>query len=198
MKRRCASASLYWSGSRGAMIESPFEYALSPEELQRLGKLSLTWSHTEQLVGHCLKDLLRLSNDEAVIMIFPLSLEQRLRRLQELTTLSQMTDEMKTALEELLAIMPAMQLVRNHVAHAVLIHDPTGELQFHLSSKDRTLTKKQIFDSEELSNYACHVAMSLRFSLPSARASGWHKPLPDRPALPDWLLPHIRNRKKSG
>jgi hypothetical protein len=33
------------------MIESPFEYALSAEELQKLGRLSLTWSHTEQLVG---------------------------------------------------------------------------------------------------------------------------------------------------
>jgi hypothetical protein len=195
-KQRCASSSLYWSDSRDAMIESPFEYALSPEELQKLAKLFLTWSHTEQLVGQTLATLLRLRGDEAIIMVYPLALEQRLRRLKELAALNPMTDHMRASLEELLAIMPAVQLVRNNVTHAVLIHDTRGELLFHLSSKDRTLTRAQIFESEELMNYACNVAMSLRFSLPTAAESGWHRPLLERPAIPDFLRHLIPIRKK--
>jgi hypothetical protein len=180
------------------MIEPPFEYALSAQELQKLGELSLTWSHTEQLIGHCLRNLLRLSGEEAVIVVFPLPLEQRLRRVKELADLAPMSEHMKASLEELLTIMPAIQLVRNNVAHAVLIHDTKDGVLFHLSSKDRTLTKKQIFESEELTNYACHVAMSLRFSLPAMSESGWHKPLPERPAIPDYLRHLFPTRKKSG
>jgi hypothetical protein len=92
--------------------------------------------------------------------------------------------------------MPAVQLIRNNVTHAVLIHDTRGELLFHLSSKDRTLTRTQIFESEELMNYACNVAMSLRFSLPAAAESGWHRPLLERPTIPDFLHHLVPIRRK--
>jgi hypothetical protein len=49
------------------MIPSPFwfEGKLTPEDYQKLGKLSLRWSHIDHLIANCLKKLLRLTDDEA-------------------------------------------------------------------------------------------------------------------------------------
>jgi hypothetical protein len=62
------------------MVECPFEYDLTESELAKLGTLSLTWSHTEHMIGNCLKMVLNLSDDDAILMVFPLSLEHRLQR----------------------------------------------------------------------------------------------------------------------
>jgi hypothetical protein len=63
------------------MLETPFRFepSLTPGEFQKLGQLTLRWSHIEHIIGNCLKVMLRLSDDEAVIMVFRLSLEERLR-----------------------------------------------------------------------------------------------------------------------
>jgi hypothetical protein len=68
------------------MIAVPyrFEPDLSAEEFMKLGQLSLRWSHIEHVLGHCLKRMLRLTDDEAIIMVFPLSLDQRLTRITQL------------------------------------------------------------------------------------------------------------------
>jgi hypothetical protein len=48
------------------MISSPFwfEDKLTPEGYQKIGKLSLRWSHIDHLIANCPKKLLRLSDDE--------------------------------------------------------------------------------------------------------------------------------------
>jgi hypothetical protein len=59
------------------MIESPFafESMVSEQDLVKLGTLTLRWSHIEYALANCLQDILRLSEKEAIIVIFPLSLE---------------------------------------------------------------------------------------------------------------------------
>jgi hypothetical protein len=176
------------------MIEHPFSFDLTPEELQKLGEMSLTWSHTEHLVGNCLKVLLRLTNDEAIAMVFPLTLEQRVRRIKMLIDLDTANPDVKIAFEELKVFLPAMQLVRNNVVHATLDNDASsGEILFRLKSKDKALTKTEIFSAEEISNYVCCVALSLWLALLNGPLQ---RPLPGRPAIPSWLLPHIPIRKK--
>jgi hypothetical protein len=171
------------------MIERPFhfEYRLSDQELQKLGELSLTWSHTEHLIGNCLKSLLRLTNEEAKEIVFPLSLEQKTQRICKLAKLQPLHPDAAVILAELEPIMRCVQYVRNNVVHAILVLNEDGTQDFHLRSKGRTHTKAQIFESEELTNYAAHLALSLRYALgmpsdPDARYAS-----PARPAIPKFL-----------
>jgi hypothetical protein len=57
------------------MISSPFwfEDKLASEDYQKLGKLSLRWSHIDHLIANCLKKLLRLTDDEAPLWSFRLT-----------------------------------------------------------------------------------------------------------------------------
>jgi hypothetical protein len=77
--------------------------------------------------------------------------------------------------------------VRNNVVHAVLIEE-----EFILRSKTRTFTKEQTFETEELTNYASVLALTLRHEVgerdPAYRPPD---PLPDRPAVPEFLKPFI-------
>ena len=59
------------------MISCPFEYTLTDDELSKLGEMLMTWSHTEHTIGNCLKALLKFDDDEAIALVFPLSLDQR-------------------------------------------------------------------------------------------------------------------------
>src|SRR6266446_6825624 len=72
------------------MIPSPFwfEGKLTPEDYQKLGKLSLRWSHIDHLIANCLKKLLRLTDDEARLVVFPLSTDIRLARMRDLQELN--------------------------------------------------------------------------------------------------------------
>jgi hypothetical protein len=193
------SSALSSSSSEFAMLETPFNFepGLTPEDYQKLGQLSLRWSHTEHVIGNCLKTMLRLTEDEAIAIVFPLSLEQRLSRMRELAKLAPLNAEAAPALVELLYIMPGIQYVRNNVAHAVVIMDPDEkDHRFHLRSKQRSLTKAQIFDTEEITNYAAHVAYSLRFALGVKDNPGARHALPDRPEIPEFLRASIPIRKK--
>jgi hypothetical protein len=109
--------------------------------------------------------MLRLTDDEAVIVVFPLGMHQRLaliRELQKLTSLP--TEAAKQAFSELDCVMKGIQMVRNNVIHAVIMDGKTDQL-FESRSKQRSLTKTQIFETEELTNYAGHAALLLRSEL---------------------------------
>jgi hypothetical protein len=60
--------------------------------------------------------------------------------------------------------MKGLQQVRNNVIHAVLFWNDSAQ-HFHLRSKSRTYTKEQIFEAEELTNYAGHAVLHLRYAL---------------------------------
>jgi hypothetical protein len=169
------------------MIAVPyrFEPDLSAEEFMKLGQLSLRWSHIEHVLGHCLKRMLRLTDDEAIIVVFPLSLEQRLARITQVAEINSLGDLALAPLNELKLIMPAIQYVRNNVIHAFVTE---GDHQFRLHSKQRVLTKAEIFSTEELTNYAAHVTLAFRWALGfKSDPSGHSYTLPDRPAIPEFL-----------
>lgn len=182
------------------MLERPYflEYRLSAKELEKLGELSLTWSHIEHLLGNCLWSLLRLNKNEATIVVFPMTLERRLQCLSELAKKASLDAAATKALAELNDIMKAIQAVRNNVIHAILAPDPNGDAIFHLRSKERNLTKAQVFETEELTNYAAHAAVALRYALgvPGNPDERW--PLPERPAIPEFLRGSIPTRKTKG
>lgn len=179
------------------MLKSPFlfEAELKPSEYQKLGKLSLRWSHTEHIIGNCLKVMLRLTDEEAIPVVFTLPLESRLQKLSDLSEISPVNAEAKIALVELVLMMKLIQYVRNTAIHAILVGDGTGT--FHLRSRQRNLQKADIFATEELTNYVAHVVLSLRFALGIKGYPDERHPLPDRPAIPKFLLekfPDLRNK----
>jgi hypothetical protein len=83
--------------------------------------------------------------------------------------------------------MRGIRAVRNNVVHAVLIEE-----EFKMRSNDRTFTKEQIFESEELTNYAGILALTLRHELGEQDpAYNPPDPLPSRPVVPDFLKSYI-------
>lgn len=172
------------------MIPSPwrFEPLISDQDLAKLGILMLRWSHIEHVLANCLKVMLRLTDEEAVVMVFPLSLEQRLNRIDEISQISPLIPHAKAAFDELRIVMRGIQYVRNGVVHAVLIEDDKEGHLFHLRSKGRTLTKSQVFKMDEWTNFAAHLVEALRYALgfkggPEPLLYSW----PERPEVPDFL-----------
>ena len=149
------------------MLESPFRYEewLTPKEFQKLGELMLRWSHLDHIIGNCLGAMLELPTEEAVVMVFSLSSDRRLEKLKKLAAIRGVNDDAKAALDALAGVVTHIQGVRNNVIHAIMIDDPNDGLLFHLRSKKRSLTIEQVFQIEELTNYAAHCAMSLRYAL---------------------------------
>ena len=179
------------------MIASPFRFdtELSSEDFERLGRLSLRWSHIDHMIANCLKLQLGLDEDQARAMIFPLSTELRLQRMNELAKLKALpSDKAANIFQELCAMMKGIRAIRTNVVHAVLI-----EGGFTLrSKKDRAFTKQQIFDAEELTNYVSILALTLRHEL-GERDPAYDPPdpLPDRPPVPEFLKPYIGSKRRS-
>lgn len=171
------------------MLQTPFLYeeSLTPEDFQKLGQLALRWSHIDHIVGNCLKVMLGLSDEKAVVMVFSLGQDQRLKKLKQVADIAAPNPDACAALEGLRGVMGYIQQVRNNVIHAIMVEDPDQGQTFHLRSKGRSLTKEQVFSIEELTNYAAHAALSLRYALGLKGSPGEHHPLPDKPAIPEWL-----------
>jgi len=129
------------------MIDTPFRFEseLSPEDYQKIGVLSLRWSHIDHVIGNCLKVMLRLSDEEAIVAIFPLSTHQRLDHMKKVAKLNGLPADAQTALDELRVVMTGIQYVRNNVVHAIIVDDETEGHVFHLRSKERSLTKAEVF-----------------------------------------------------
>jgi hypothetical protein len=179
------------------MIPVPWslEPELPSEDFHKIGQLAIRWSHIDQIIGNCLKVVLRLSDDEATVVVFPLNAETRLNRLCELNEVSPLSEDAQRILAELRPIMRGLQLVRNNVIHAFVRDDLRDGFTFHLRSKDRVLTREEVFSSEELTNYAGHLALALRFALGLGGPPRSYT-LPDRPAIPDFLQSTIQFPKK--
>ena len=141
------------------MIPVPWnlEPELPSEDFAKIGQLAIRWSHIDQIIANCLKVVLRLSDDEATIIVFPLNAEGRLNRLCELNEVNPLSDDARRILAELRPIMKGLQLVRNNVIHAFVRDDLKDGFTFHLRSKDRVLSREEVFSSEELTNYAGHL-----------------------------------------
>ena len=92
--------------------------------------------------------------------------------------------------------MGGIEYVRNNVIHAVMAEDKDQGVLFRLHSKNRSLTKEQVFSSEEISNYAAHAAIALRLALGIEGSPDAQHTLPDRPEIPEFLRELIPIHKK--
>lgn len=171
------------------MLKSPFHYDewLTPAEFQKLGELCLRWSHIEHILGNCLKAMLRLSDEEAAIVVFPLRFDDRLKRVNDLSKIMKLNDDAKVALAALNSIATHIQQIRNIIVHGIIIDDDNLGPLLHLRSKKKSITMDQALSVEELTNYAAHVVMSLRYAVGLKGEPGERHPLPDKPELPKFL-----------
>lgn len=181
-------------------MESPFRFEewLTDADYKKLAELTLRWSHIEHVIANCLRVLLGMSMDDAEIMVFPLTLENRLQRIKKLANTKKLNDDAKTALEALQGVMGYIQKVRNTSIHAVVIDDPDKGQMFHLRSKGQSYTKDEVFSTEEITNYAAHAAISLRYALGIKDEPGARHPLPKKPAIPEFLLNPNPTQNKAG
>ncbi len=184
------------------MIETPFRYdpMLPSEDFTKLGQLMLRWSHTEHIIGNCLRVVLGLSLEQAAVVVFPLGADRRISHLTDLALIRPFNAEATAALSALKPTMKALQIVRSSIAHGVIADPDDANISFYLRSAGRTLTLQQIFSTEELTNYAAHAAVSLRYALGIKEGpDAWHA-LPDRPPIPEFLqsfFPTPKNQKKA-
>jgi hypothetical protein len=142
------------------MIPSPFRFEadLTAEDYQKIGQLSLRWSHIDHMIAQSLKALLRLTDKEAAVVVFPLTTDIRLTRIRELQRLKPLPTKAEEAFTELDLMMKGIQVVRNNVAHVVILHHGKRAEVFQLRSKNRGFTKSEIFETEEVTNYAARAA----------------------------------------
>src|ERR1017187_3861932 len=115
------------------MIPTPFRYEanLKPDDFEKIGQLSLRWSHTDHIIANCLKVMLRLTDDEAVIMVFPLTLDARLTRIKEHRAIKPLPPKAEKAFQELQFAMTGLKTIRNTAIHAVLLDDAKGDQVLH-------------------------------------------------------------------
>jgi hypothetical protein len=115
------------------------------------------------VIANCLKVLLRLTDEEAIVVVFPLSTDNRLARIRELQKLKPLPPGLaEQAFRELDLMMKGIQAVRNNVVHAVILKDGMSDQIFELRSKRRGFTKAEVFEIEEITNYAAHAALTPR------------------------------------
>jgi hypothetical protein len=177
------------------MITSPFRFEadLTDEDYQKIGLLSLRWSHIDHMIAQSLKALLRLTDEEAAVVVFPLSTDLRLTRIRELQRLKSLpTEAAKKAFSELDLMMKGIGAVRNSVIHAVILNHGKPEERFQLRSKNRDFTKSDIFETEEVTNYVAHAALLLRHELGDKDPGYTPSALPNRPPIPKCLQRFIQ------
>lgn len=172
------------------MIESPwhFEVELSDKDLAKLGILMLRWSLIEHVLANCLRVMLRLNEEEAVAIVWPLSLERRIDKIAEIAKINPIHPHAMKAFQELRPVMKDLQGIRNSVAHGILLEDENDGHVLHLRSKGKNLTLEQVFATAELTNYAGHLCKIMRSALgfKDVDEPVIHE-LPERPPIPECL-----------
>jgi hypothetical protein len=113
-------------------LYNPWEFVLSDAELKKIGELMLTWSHIGQVIGYCLKKARGLTEEQAMIEVYPLQMEQRIHGLVKLR--SAMNVDAQAALDAFCSVRKYLQGIRNCVAHGILINDLDEGTLFHLRS----------------------------------------------------------------
>jgi hypothetical protein len=180
------------------MIPSPwrFEPDISDQDLAKLGILTLRWSHIEHTLGNCLKVMLRLTDDEAAKIIFPQRQEWRANKIAELIEINTYDSHAVAAFQELRPLLKGLSGVRANIVHAVAVeHDTEGHI-FHLRSKQKSLTRAEIFSCEELINYAAHLVRAFRYALGfKGETEPMHIAWPDRPEIPEFLRSSVQYPK---
>src|SRR5450759_477925 len=172
------------------MIETPysFEAELTDHEFQKIGQFACRWSVIEHQIGNCLRRLLDLTPKQATSLIFPMSLDVRMQRIESLAKNPPMSVMQVALFQELKQLVKAMRYLRTNVLHGIFIDLGNQEPYFHLRSKGHMVTKAQLFSCEDLINYTSHVTQAFRLTLGEKEDPRAHDyALPRRPAIPEFL-----------
>ena len=172
------------------MIRTPYNFSanLSDQEFQKIGEFACCWAHIEHTVGNCLRRILDLGPKEATIMVFPLSLDQRMTKIEHLLKLTPLDKHGMALFGELKPLIRSQQILRTNILHGVFVDVFEEEEPFwHLRSKNRAVSR-QIFACEDLINYTAHVVEAFRLSLGNEiNPQGLAYAVPDRPLIPEFL-----------
>ena len=173
------------------MIPSPFRFEnnLTEDDYRTLGVLLLHWSHIEHMIAHCLKRLRGLNdNDKAMTDVFKLRTRDRLKEIRKLKKSKRWSNDAERAFRDLDEVMKGLLLVRDNAVHAVLMNHETGHPSFQSRLHGSDYTKAQVFETQELTNYAGHAACVLRHELGDIDTNNpAPSPLPARPSIPEFF-----------
>ncbi|MFK0687966.1 hypothetical protein ACFX5Q_07145 [Mesorhizobium sp. IMUNJ 23033] len=172
-----------------------YENILAPEDFQKIGLLTLRWSLIDHTVGNCLRVLLRLTPAEAVPIVFRLGAAERRERIRELIAINPVSWEADFLFKEFDSVMRAIQPVRNSLVHSILFWtNDRKNTFFHLRSKDKDLTREEVFSTEDLTTYGLIAVSNLRYAVgpKDHDPDEIPPPLPERPEVPEFLRPSLR------
>jgi hypothetical protein len=160
--------------------------------MSKLGDLFLVWSHTEHVIAKSLKEILKYNDEEAISIIYPMMLQRKLNNIAKHS--SQLSEGSRTYFEELKSVVEAVtDLIRNTVAHGVLVNDTKEGTLFRSPSRDWVVSTGDVLGSQEISNYALRIAIDFYHSLdPDEHLAR----LPERPKMPEALRQFLPDRKK--
>ncbi|MGO8866764.1 MAG: hypothetical protein ACLQME_09715 [Alphaproteobacteria bacterium] len=165
-----------------------FHAGLTDKELQKIGELVLIWAGTEHMLGNALRVILRLSEEEAIALVYPMGLQSKLHWIYKVGPARAKNPKTLAAIDELKAVMEYTQTIRNTVIHGILMGGyGTEPIEFHLRSKERSIPKEDVWAAEEITDYAAIIAAHLNWSLADPDKIPpdlLHAPLPDRPSIP--------------
>ena len=182
-------------------IPTPFRFEpeFTPEEFQKIGQFAARWALIEHIVGNCARRVLDLDPKQATVLVFPLSLDARVEMIRRSTRQRPLADDQRAYFDELLPLVRAIQYIRNTTLHGVVIKfQQDDEAFFHLRSRDRKITKTELFACEDLINYTAHVVQAFRISLGEKDHDLWppiNYTLPGRPTIPSILPDECRSFK---
>ena len=110
------------------MIKSPFKFEeqWTDADFAAIGRLALRWAVIEHILKNCLRTRLGLSLAEANLMIYPLSLEAVLQKIEGLHKMKPPRPKAAEFYAELIPVVRALQVVRNDAVHSVVKETDTG------------------------------------------------------------------------
>ena len=179
------------------MLQSPFRFeaGFTSAEFETIGRLALRWAAIEHFVANCLKAMLGLSDEQAIVIVFPLGMEAKLARMNKLAKINPLNANASKGLIELTKVMKALQFVRNNTIHAIVME---GDHSFELRRDRRSLSKHEVLSTEELTNYAGRVVIFLRHALGDKDTVGGPPAWPTRPTIPAFLQCNRTERSAHG
>src|SRR5262245_20555807 len=154
------------------------------------GRFRRDWE-VEHILKNCLRVMLGLSLKEANLMVYPLSVEIVLQKIDGLHKIKPPRAKAAQVYAELKPIIRSLQAVRNDAVHSVIKETDRG-LVFENRARGRTITKEEIFSCETLTNYASQLVLAFRYALGFKEGPKPPRNLPPRPEIPNFLKSQIQ------
>lgn len=180
-------------------MDTPFlwEVYVDDTELAQIGTLALRWSHIEHILANCLRRLVRMSEEDATLIIFPMTLEKIVQTIDNVVKARPLKGKAKMYYDELRPTLEPFRYVRNTMIHSILTDNSWGQARtFHLRSKLRDLSIEEVLSTGDFTNYVATLVIDFRKTL--GHKLGKPGPLPDKPALPGFLIRAFPGLRQKG